>query len=80
MQLHEEETLRSLLGNQFGDSKPETPIRSVEDARRSILEHYFGIAKAVAPVRSAGDIYTNMRAQRFVEALKEGIRNKVPTP
>ena len=24
--------------------------------------------------------YTNMRAQQFVEALKEGIRNKVPTP
>ena len=26
------------------------------------------------------DAYTNMRAQQFVEALKEGIRNKVPTP
>lgn len=26
------------------------------------------------------EAYSNMRAQRFVEALKEGIRNKVPTP
>ena len=31
LQLHEEETLRSSLGNQFGDSKPETPIRSARD-------------------------------------------------
>ena len=145
MQLREEETLRSSLGNQFGDSKPDPPVRSAGDiicaaaekvnpafltssnptageadmhrVRRNslVLRTYRRLtsmgqnsnsmlpltqpgrvptsveyAALVAKAHKTGSLtpeemalkkaYTNMRAQQFVEALKEGIRNKVPTP